>query len=162
MPCASETSDALAIWPISACEDDEGSPSRRVSRFQKIPPSSPARMIVGVIAAASTMSAAIVAATFSETNAPTKFRIAERPTATLAASARVAIDVAIASVVSWNPFVKSKASATATSSTRTMSCSMRRKLPRGACARAPVTSGQHLARPRPPSWARAAAGTRRA
>ena len=86
--------------PMSACDDEDGMPSRHVSRFQVIPPSSPARMIVVVIAVGSTMSSAIVAATFSEMKAPTKFSSAARPTATRGFSARVAIDVAIAFAVS--------------------------------------------------------------
>ena len=86
--------------PISACEDEDGMPSLHVSRFHVIPPSSPARMIVVVIACGSTMSSAIVAATFSEMKAPTKFNTAASPTAIRGFNARVAIDVAIALAVS--------------------------------------------------------------
>jgi hypothetical protein len=50
--------------PITACDEEEGSPSRQVIKFQKIPPSRPAKTIVAVIAPPSTMSSAIVAATF--------------------------------------------------------------------------------------------------
>ena len=53
-----------------------------------------------MIAPASTIPPAIVAATFSEMNAPTKFRIAATVTATLGGSAPVAIVVAIAFAVS--------------------------------------------------------------
>ena len=48
---------------------------------------------------------AMVAATLIEMNAPAKLRHAERITATFGLSAPVAIDVAIAFAVSWNPFV---------------------------------------------------------
>ena len=65
-----------------------------------MPPSSPARMIVVVIAVGSTMSSTIVAATFSEMKAPTKFSNAASPTATFGFSAFVAIDVAMALAVS--------------------------------------------------------------
>jgi hypothetical protein len=97
-------------------------PNRHVPRFQKIAPSNPARMTVGVTAPASTMSSAIVAATSSEMKAPAKLSTAARPTATLGGSARVAIDVAIAFAVSWKPFVKSNASAVTTTITSTTSC----------------------------------------
>src|SRR3954451_22321274 len=86
--------------PISACEDDDGSPNHHVARFQEIAPMSPPSTTVGVIAPASTIPPAIVAATFSEMNAPAKFRIAAIVTATLGGSAPVAIVVAIAFAVS--------------------------------------------------------------
>jgi hypothetical protein len=60
------------------------------------------------------MPLAIVAATDSESKAPTKFRAAAIPTARRGLRAPVAIEVAIAFPVSWNPFVKSNASAVAT------------------------------------------------
>jgi hypothetical protein len=47
-----------------------------------------------------------------EINAPARFPTAEIATATRGLNAPVAIDVAIAFAVSWNPFVKSNASAT--------------------------------------------------
>ena len=53
-----------------------------------------------MIASGSTMSFAIVAATFREMNAPTKFSSAANPTATFGGNARVAIEVAIAFAVS--------------------------------------------------------------
>ena len=58
-------------------------------------------------------------------NAPTKFRIAASVTAERGDSARVEIDVATAFAVSWKPFVKSNASAVATTMTRMMSLSTR-------------------------------------
>src|SRR4051812_21993819 len=70
---------------------------------------------------ASTMPLAIVAATASDRNAPTKFRLAARPTATRGGIARVEIEVATALAVSWNPFVKSNASAVPTTIQRTTS-----------------------------------------
>ena len=67
------------------------------------------------------MPLATVAATVIEMKAPTKFRTAATPTATFGFSAPVAIVVAMAFAVSWNPLVKSKTSATATTSTTMMS-----------------------------------------
>src|SRR5438067_9590290 len=55
-----------------------------------------------------------VFATFVELNAPTKFMMAAISTASRGDSARVETDVATALAVSWNPFVKSKPSATTT------------------------------------------------
>ena len=67
-----------------------------------------------------------VAATASERNAPTKFSTAASVTATRGGMARVEIEVATALAVSWNPFVKSKASAAPTTMTRTIGSPMER------------------------------------
>ena len=67
------------------------------------------------------MPVAIVAATSSEMNAPTKFSTAAIATARRGDSARVEIDVATAFAVSWKPFVKSNASAVPTTIQRTIS-----------------------------------------
>jgi hypothetical protein len=56
----------------------------------------------------------MVAATASEMKAPTKLSSAAKATATRGAIARVEIDVATTFAVSWKPFVKSNASAVAT------------------------------------------------
>jgi hypothetical protein len=57
---------------------------------------------------------AIVAATAIETNAPRKLSTAALATATRGLRARVETLVAMEFAVSWNPFVKSKKRATAT------------------------------------------------
>src|SRR5918995_5354274 len=107
--------------PISACDDDDGRPKYHVARFQAIAPTRPANTIAGVTSSASTIPFAIVAATSSEMNAPAKFRTAASPTASRGDSARVEIEVATALAVSWNPFVKSNASAVPTTIQRTIS-----------------------------------------
>src|ERR1700754_2314348 len=107
--------------PISACDDDEGTPNHHVMRFQVIAPINPAKIIVVVTTSASTMPVATVAATVIEMKAPPKFSSAATPTATFGLSAPVAIVVAIALAVSWKPFVKSNTSATATTRTTMMS-----------------------------------------
>src|SRR3954470_12724887 len=84
-------------------------------------PINPANTIVGVITSASTMPFATVAATSSEMKAPTKLSSAARVTAALGGIARVEIEVATTLAVSWKPLVKSKASAVATTITRTTS-----------------------------------------
>src|SRR4051794_9787413 len=75
--------------PISACEDDDGNPKYQVSRFQAIAPTNPEKTIGSVMTLGSTMPLAIVAATASDRNAPTKFKDAAIATATRGAIARV-------------------------------------------------------------------------
>src|SRR6185503_5909192 len=73
---------APTIPPIRACEDDDGSPNHHVVRFNAIAPISPAKTVSSVIEVESTMPLAIVAATASDRNAPTKFRLPDIATAT--------------------------------------------------------------------------------
>jgi hypothetical protein len=124
-PCTASapaaTNAAPATPPMSACDELEGSPAYQVRRFQAMAPMRPAKTIVVVTAPASTMPLATVAATSSEMNAPTKLRTAAIATAARGESARVETVVAIALAVSWNPFVKSNASAVTTTMTRMMS-----------------------------------------
>src|SRR5829696_2645431 len=122
----SATKTAPTMPPISAWDELDGSPKYQVIRFHAIAPTSPlntaSRPIeVGWI---STTSWATVAATSSEMNAPTKFRIAAYPTAIRGGIARVEIDVATTFAVSWKPFVKSKMSAVATTITTMISLPM--------------------------------------
>src|SRR5215208_5500924 len=117
--------------PINACEDDDGRPKYQVSRFQKIAPISPAKTTSRVMSSGLTMPLAIVAATCSDRNAPTKLRIAAIVTATRGAIARVEIDVATAFAVSWKPLVKSNASAVATTIQRMTSLSIAQRRPPG-------------------------------
>src|SRR3954468_21323566 len=86
--------------PISACEELEGRPRYQVTRFQKIAPTSPAKMTVGVITSPLTTSFATVAATASEMNAPAKLKIAAYATAIRGGIACVEIDVATTLAVS--------------------------------------------------------------
>src|SRR4051812_28351926 len=116
-----EASVAPTIPPISACDDEEGSPSHHVARFQAIAPIRPAKTVSSVTDPASTIPLAIVAATASDRNAPTKLRLAAINTAIRGDMARVDTDVAIEFAVSWNPLVKSKAIAVATTIQRTAS-----------------------------------------
>src|SRR5580692_6630847 len=86
--------------PISAWLLLDGMPNSQVTRFQVIPPASPAATTVNVTSLVLTRPLAIVAATASDRNAPIRFRTPDRPTATRGLSALVAIDVAIALPVS--------------------------------------------------------------
>src|SRR3954452_23612504 len=114
----SATNAAPINPPISAWDELDGNPAHHVARFQAIAPTSPANTTVVVTAPASTIPDPTVAATFSEMNAPAKFRTADIATANRGDIARVDTDVAIAFAVSWNPFVKSNASAVTTTITR--------------------------------------------
>src|SRR4051794_23333285 len=114
----SATNAAPMSPPISAGDEDDGRPAHHVARFHAIAPTRPANTTVVVIAPGSTMPEPMVAATFSEMNAPAKFRTADSATAKRGDIARVETDVAIAFAVSWNPFVKSNASAVTTTITR--------------------------------------------
>src|SRR5690242_13169249 len=114
---------AIQVAPIrppnNACDEELGRPRYQVSRFHKMAPTRPPKMIGTVILVSSTRPLEMVLATSVETNAPTRFRTADKPTATFGLSAPVAIDVAIALAVSWKPFVKSNTRAvTITTTTR--------------------------------------------
>src|SRR5919109_1678476 len=126
-----ETNAAPTSPPISACDELDGSPSHHVARFHAIAPTSPANTTVVVTAPASTIPEPTVAATFSEMNAPAKFRTADRPTAKRGDIARVDTEVAIAFAVSWKPFVKSNASAVTTTITRMTSLPLGISAPSG-------------------------------
>ncbi len=110
--------------PMSAWLELDGRPRYHVIRFHVIAPTRPARTTSSVTTPGSTMSLATVAATSKETNAPATFRIAALRTAARGESARVETLVAIEFAVSWNPFVKSKKRATATTATRVRSSTL--------------------------------------
>jgi hypothetical protein len=115
------TSAAPMRPPNSAWLDEDGRPSSHVTMFHTTAPMRPAKMSSGVMSTPPSpslmMPPEMVVATAVERNAPTRLRIAARPTATLGRSAPVAMGVAIAFAVSWKPFVKSKKSASAMTST---------------------------------------------
>jgi hypothetical protein len=119
----SATNTAPTIPPISACDELDGRPKYHVIRFQLIAPTSPPKTAKRPteLGWTETTSFATVAATSSEMNAPTKFRIDAYATAIRGGSARVEIVVATTFAVSWNPFVKSKISAVATTITTMIS-----------------------------------------
>ena len=104
--------------PISACVELEGNPSHHVARFHAIAPINAASTVFSVARPVSMIPLPTVFATAVVTNAPARFATAATATASRGDSARVEIDVATAFAVSWNPFVKSKPSATITTTTR--------------------------------------------
>ena len=58
--------------PMRACDELDGMPNSQVTRFQMIPPARPAATTVSVTTLVSTRPLAIVAATASDRNAPTR------------------------------------------------------------------------------------------
>src|SRR6202167_5478321 len=106
---------------MSACDELDGMQRPRVGGLNITPPASPAATTCSVTTLVSTSPLAIVAATASERNAPMRFSTPDRATAVPGPSAWVAIDVAIALPVSWNPLVKSKQRAVTTTRARTTS-----------------------------------------
>ncbi len=100
--------------PISACDEDDGRPCHHVTRFQTIAPITAASTVFSVARFESMIPCPTVFATAVVTNAPARFARAAIPTATRGDSARVETLVATAFAVSWNPLVKSNASANAT------------------------------------------------
>ncbi len=92
--------------PISACEDDDGSPKYQVIRFQVIAPTRPAITITRPwLPLPGSMTSLTVFATFWPRKAPTKFITAAMLSATRGVSARVETEVAIALAASWKPLV---------------------------------------------------------
>ncbi len=109
-----ETQAAPIRPPNNACDELDGNPAYQVTRFHMIAPTSPPKMIAGVILASSTMPPEMVLATSTDRNAPTRLRTADSATAVRGLSAPVAMEVAMALAVSWNPLVKSKMRAVTT------------------------------------------------
>jgi len=68
--------------PMSACDELDGMPNSQVSRFQMIPPARPAATTCSVTTLVFTRPLAIVAATASERNAPTRLSTPDTATAT--------------------------------------------------------------------------------
>jgi hypothetical protein len=93
--------------PMSACEDDDGSPNHQVMRFQTIAPISAASTTSSPLSpwGATMMPEPTVSATPVPRNAPTRFIDAAMSSAARGVSARVDTDVAIAFAASWNPLV---------------------------------------------------------
>lgn len=111
--------------PMRACEELEGRPISQVSRFQRMAPTSAAKMTSGVMPDSVTMPLEIVLATSTDRNAPTRLSTADMATAVLGFRAPVEMVVAIALAVSWKPFVKSNTRAvTITIASSSVMCSI--------------------------------------
>ena len=94
-----------------------GSPSHQVIRFQAMAPISPANTTLMSTMSSRTSPLPTVLATAVPTrNAATKLKNAAQMTATPGERTRVPTTVAIELALSWKPLMKSKASATSTTS----------------------------------------------
>src|SRR4051794_28202423 len=93
--------------PMSACEDDDGSPKYQVIRFQAIAPTRAAKTTCSPLGpvGGSMMPLPTVAATLVEISAPTRFITAARPRARRGVSALVETATAMALAASWKPLV---------------------------------------------------------
>src|SRR4029079_10798287 len=93
--------------PMSACDDDDGSPKYQVSRFQPVAPTSAANTTTRLAAPGGSwmMPLPTVFATLAPRNDPRRLNTAAIARATRGVNARVDTDVAIALAASWNPFV---------------------------------------------------------
>ena len=121
--------------PISAWLLLDGSPTPHVTRFQTIAPTSAPKMTCASMTPALTMPVPIVSATCSPNTANAmKLKNAAHTTAVLGLRTRVETTVAIEFAASCRPFMKSNASATATSPKRTNVPSATESM-RAACLR---------------------------
>src|SRR5256885_12505945 len=100
---------------MSAWEDDVGSPSHHVMRSHTIAPRRPAKITVASTTARSTSPFPMVFATaVPKTKTAMKLNAAAQTTAADGDKTRVETTEAMEFAASWNPFMKSKASATRT------------------------------------------------
>jgi len=99
--------------PISACDEDDGSPIHQVTRFQLMPPASAQTSTCEVIVttSVSTRPEEMVLATAVPANAPIRFITAASITACPGESTLVATTVAMELAVSWKPLMNSNTSA---------------------------------------------------
>ena len=94
--------------PMSACEDDDGSPNHQVVRFHPMAPSSAASTTVrpATPCGGSMIPLPTVVATAVPRNAPTRLSMAAITRAVRGASARVDTEVAMAfAALRWKPLV---------------------------------------------------------
>src|SRR5919106_3783174 len=108
---------APAKPPISACDEEVGSPSHRVRKFQAMAPTSPAKITASLTTAESTIWPTVLATWVWKTRKATKLNSAAQTTATRGASTRVETTVAIELAASWKPLEKSNTSASTTMAT---------------------------------------------
>ncbi len=110
-PCQSTTEPAASaaptMPPISACDDDDGSPKYQVMRFQAIAPNraAPTTTRLSCPSGRSTIPLPTVAATLAPKNEPSRLPTAASTRAARGVSALVETDVAIALAASWKPLV---------------------------------------------------------
>src|SRR5215216_1291627 len=108
---------APAKPPIRACDEEVGSPSHQVVRFQTMAPTSPAKTTASLTTAESTVLPTVLATWVWKTRNATKLKVAAQTTAARGVSTRVETTVAIELAASWKPLVKSNTSASRTMAT---------------------------------------------
>src|SRR5215204_5625547 len=105
---------APANPPMRACDEEVGSPSHQVRKFQAMAPASPAKTTASLTTAESTVLPTVLATWVWKTRKAMKLNRAAQTTASRGVSTRVETTVAIELAASWKPLVKSNTSASAT------------------------------------------------
>src|SRR5829696_2667355 len=105
---------APAKPPIRACEEEVGSPSHQVKKFQATAPTSPAKTTASLTTAGSTVLPTVLATPVWNTKKAAKLKKAAQMTAIFGVSTLVETTVAIELAASWKPLVKSNTKASAT------------------------------------------------
>src|SRR4029453_7744978 len=112
---------APAKPPMSACDEEVGSPSHQVRKFQAMAPTSPAKITASLTTSGSTVLPTVLATAVWKTRNATKLNTAAQMTAIRGVRTLVETTVAIELAASWKPLVKSN-----TSASRTMAMTERR------------------------------------
>ena len=102
---------APAKPPIKVCEEEEGIPSRQVSKFQNVAAINPARITQRSIALLSTVFATVFPTLISKTQNAKTLKKAAHITAWNGVRTFVDTTVAIEFAASWNPLTKSNINA---------------------------------------------------
>src|SRR5918995_3453040 len=105
---------APAKPPMSACEEEVGSPSHQVRKFQAMAPTSPAKITASLTTSGSTVLPTVLATAVWKTRNATKLNSAAQMTASRGVRTLVETTVAIELAASWKPLVKSNTSARTT------------------------------------------------
>src|SRR5919109_5555291 len=122
LPASSTPKPALAMPapakpPIRACDEEVGSPSHQVVKFQTMAPTSPAKITASLTTDESTVLPTVLATWVWKTRKATKLNNAAQTTATRGVSTRVETTVAIELAASWKPLEKTNKSASTTMAT---------------------------------------------
>src|SRR5919109_1353988 len=108
---------APAKPPMRACDEEVGSPSHQVVKFQAMAPTSPAKTTASLTTSGSTVLPTVLATCVWKTRKATKLNRAAQTTAIRGVRTLVETTVAIELAASWKPLVKSNTSASRTMAT---------------------------------------------
>src|SRR5829696_3665078 len=125
LPRSSAPKPALAIPapanpPMRACDEEVGSPSHQVRKFQATAPTSPAKTTASLTTSGSTVLPTVLATAVWKIRKAMKLKQAAQRTASRGVSTLVETTVAIELAASWKPLVKSNTSASTTMATTEM------------------------------------------